>query len=169
MIELLIHIGGLDMNPNDETNTAPTQVGECEIVITRIFDAPRDVVFDALTNEEHLSKWWGPQGFSTTFQKFEMEPGGTWEFIMHSPDGVDFPNTNEILVVDKPERIVLKHAVFPHFIKTATFEDLEGKTKLTYSSVFEETTAVFEKVKVYAVPGAEQTMDRLGEHLASLS
>lgn len=65
------------MNPNNETNTVATQVREGEIVITRIFDVSRDVVFDAWTNEEQLSKWWGPQGFSTTFQKFEMEPGGT--------------------------------------------------------------------------------------------
>ena len=71
--------------------------------------------------------------------------------------------------VVKPERIVIKHAVFPHFLATATFEDLDGKTKLTYSTVFEENEATFDKVKAYAVPGAEQTMDRLGEHLASMS
>ncbi|BFT72282.1 SRPBCC family protein [Paenibacillus sp. P36] len=156
------------MSHNNETNIAAAQVGDCEIVITRVFDAPRELVFEAWTNEEQLSKWWGPRGFSSTFQKFEMRPGGTCEFIMHGPDGVNFPNTNEILVVDKPERIVLKHAVFPHFTATAVFEDLDGKTKLTYSSVYEETEATFDKVKVYAAPGAEQTMDRLGEHLASL-
>lgn len=61
------------------------------------------------------------------------------------------------------------HAVFPHFLATALFEELDGKTKLTYRTKFEETAAVFEKVKTYAVPGAEQTMDRLGEYLASKS
>jgi hypothetical protein len=59
--------------------------------------------------------------------------------------------------------------VFPHFLATAIFEDLDGKTKLTYSTVFEENAAVFDKVKIYAVPGAEQTMDRLEEYLASMS
>ena len=82
------------MNQNNTTNKIGTQVGEREIVITREFDAPCDLVFDAWTKEEHLSKWWGPRGFTTTFQKFDMKPGGTWQFIMHGPDGVDFPNNN---------------------------------------------------------------------------
>lgn len=98
-----------------------------------------------------------------------MKPGGTWQFIMHGPDGVDFSNTNVIVEVVKHERIVINHTVFPHYLATATFEDLDGKTKLTYSAVFEENTAVFDKVKTYAVPGAEQMMDRLEEHLASMS
>ncbi|MGG4439557.1 SRPBCC family protein [Brevibacillus fortis] len=157
------------MNQNNATNKIATQVGECEIVITRVLDAPRDLLFDAWTKEENLSKWWGPRGFTSTFQKFDMNPGGTWEFIMHGPDGVDFPNTNVIVEVVKLERIVFKHAVFPHFLATAIFEDLDGKTKLTYRTVFEETPAVFDKVKTYAVPGAEQTMDRLEELLASMS
>ncbi|QRG70128.1 SRPBCC family protein [Brevibacillus choshinensis] len=157
------------MNQNNETNKIATQVGECEIVITRILDAPRELVFDAWTKEENLSKWWGPRGFTTTFQKFDMKPGGTWQFIMHGPDGVDYPNTNVFVEVAKPERIVIKHTVFPHFLATATFEDLDGKTKLTYRTVFEENAAAFDKVKTYAVPGAEQTMDRLEEHLASMS
>ena len=76
------------MNQKNATNKIETQVGEREIVITRVFDAPRDLVFDAWTKEEHLSKWWGPRGFTTSFQKFDMKPGGTWQFIMHGPDGV---------------------------------------------------------------------------------
>ena len=149
-------------------NYGTTQVGEREIVITRVFDAPRNLVFDAWTKEEHLSKWWGPRGFTTTFQRFDPQPGGTWQFIMHSPDGVDFPNTNIFVEIVKPERIVIKHDVFPHFLATAIFEDVDGKIKLTYRTVFEETAAVFDKVKTYAVPSAEQTLDRLEEHLASM-
>ena len=88
---------------------------------------------------------------------------------MHGPDGVDYPNTHILVEVAKPECIVFKHAVFPLFLATATFMDLDGKTQLTYRTVFEETPAIFEKVKTYAVPGAEQMMDRLCEHLASLT
>lgn len=88
---------------------------------------------------------------------------------MHGPDGVDFPNTNVFVEVVKPERIVFKHAVFPHFLATASFKEVEGKTQLTYRTVFEETASVFDKVKTYAVPGAEQTMDRLEVHLDGLS
>lgn len=61
-----------------------------------------------------------------------------------------------------------KYDMFPHFLATAIFEDLEDKTKITYSSVFDEKEDIFDKVKTYAVPGAEQTMDRLEEHLASM-
>lgn len=104
-----------------------------------------------------------------TFQKFDLQPGGTWEFIMHSPDGVDFPNTNIMVEVTRSERIVFKHAVFPQFIATAIFEEKDSQTRLTYRTVFEETPAVFDKVKEYAVPGAEQTMERLRVHLASLT
>lgn len=136
---------------------------------TRIFDAPRELVFDGWTKVEHLSKWWRPRGFKTAFQKFDIKPSGTWEFIMHGPDGVDYPNTYVFVEVVKPERTVIKHAVFPHFLATAIFESLDGKTKLTYSSVFEEDATVFDKVKTYAIPGAEQTMDRLEVHHASMS
>lgn len=73
------------MNQNNAVNNMETQVGECEIVITRIFDAPREIVIDAWTKEEHLSKWWGPQGFTMTTQQFDMKPGGTWKFIIHGP------------------------------------------------------------------------------------
>ncbi|MDQ0859854.1 SRPBCC domain-containing protein [Bacillus sp. V2I10] len=97
------------MNQNNATNKIATQVSEREIVITRVFDAPRDLVFDAWTKEEHLSKWWGPRGFTTTFQKFDMKPGGTWQFIMHGPDGFDYPNTNVFVEVVKPERSFLPH------------------------------------------------------------
>lgn len=153
------------MNQNNAANNNAAQVEEREITITRVYDAAPDLVFEAWTNDEHLSKWWGPRGFTSTFQEFDMKPGGTWQFIMHGPDGVDFPNTNVIVEVVKPERIVMKHTVFPHYLATATFEELDGKTKLTYRTVFEETAAVFDKVKTYAVPGAEQMMDRLEEHL----
>lgn len=144
------------------------QAGEREIVIVRELRASRELVFDAWTNAEQLAKWWGPQGFTTTFKTFEPRPGGTWTFTMHSPDGVDFPNTNIFVEVDRPKRIVFKHDVFPHFLATASFEELDhGRTRLTYRTVFDETDAVFEKVKIYAAPGAEQTLDRLEELLAA--
>ncbi|MGG1554617.1 SRPBCC family protein [Paenibacillus ferrarius] len=155
------------MGENTETNHCSAYAGENEITITRIIDASRELVFTAWTQEEHLTKWWGPNGFTSTFQKFEMTPGGTWEFIMHGPDGVDYPNTNTVIEVVRPERIVLSHDLFPHFVATAVFEDMDGKTKLTYSSKFEERADVFEKVKNYALPGAEQTMNRLEELLAT--
>ena len=145
-----------------------TQVGDREIAYVRIFDAPRALVFDAWTKPELLATWWGPRGFTSTFETFELEPGGTWRFTMHGPDGVDYPNTHDIIEVIPQTRIRFEHTLFPHFIATATFEDVEGgKTKLAYVTAFRETPETFEKVKAYAVPGAEQMMDRLAELLAN--
>ena len=61
-----------------------------EIVISRIISAPREVVFEAFTQIRHLSRWWGPDGFSTTTRSFEFRPGGVWDFVMHGPDGTDY-------------------------------------------------------------------------------
>ena len=157
------------MSQNNGANQTAAQIGDREITITRVMDAPRDLVFEVWTKQEHLPKWWGPEGFTSTFHKFELRPGGIWEFIMHGPDGVDFPNTHIFVEIVQPERIVFKHTVFPNFQATATFTELDGKTQLTYRTVFEESAAVFDKVKVYAAPGAEQMMDRLEEHLASMT
>ncbi|QMV41275.1 hypothetical protein FPL14_08770 [Cohnella cholangitidis] len=63
-------------------------------------------------------------------REFDLKPGGTWEIIMHGPVGVEFPNTNVFVEIVKPERNVIRHAVIPHYLATAIFEDLDGKTKL---------------------------------------
>ena len=94
-----------------------------------------------------------------------MRPGGTWHFIMHSPDGVDYQNTSVFDEIVKPERIAFRHLKPMHkFQVTVTFEDLGGKTKLTFHMLF-ETAAECEKVKVYAVDANEQNFDRLEELL----
>jgi hypothetical protein len=88
---------------------------------------------------------------------------------MHGPDEVDYSNTNVFVEVVKSERIVIKHVVLPYFWRKQSMRFWMGKTKLTYSTVFEENAAVFDKLKTYAVPGAKQTMDRLEKHMANMS
>ena len=70
----------------------PEPLSEREIVTTRVIDAPRERVFKAWTDPEHLAQWWGPKGFTNTFQEFDMRPGGAWRFVMPGPDGVDYKN-----------------------------------------------------------------------------
>jgi uncharacterized protein YndB with AHSA1/START domain len=142
------------------------QISEKGYVITRVLNAPRDLVFDAWSLPEHLSQWWGPKGFTNTFQKFDLRPGGHWQFIMHGPDGTDYPNHIVFIEVVKPERIVFQHKN-PDFIATATFEDVNGRTKLTYSTLF-KTVAEFDHVKPYAVPGGQQTVECLEEYLTKI-
>jgi uncharacterized protein YndB with AHSA1/START domain len=143
-------------------------------VTTRVFDSPRELVFEAWTNPNHLVQWWGPNGFTTTIRAIDVRPGGVWRFVMHGPDGVDYENRIVYDEIMKPERLVYRHPggedVEPVQIQvTVTFEDYDGKTKLTMKMLF-ASAAERERVaeKYGAVEGAKQTLERLAEHLATL-
>ncbi len=84
-----------------------------EIVSTRILDAPRERVFKAFADPDHLMHWWGPKGFSNTFHEFDFRPGGTWRFVMHGPDGIDYQNKSVFVEIVMPERIVFAHVSGP--------------------------------------------------------
>ncbi|MHA6531660.1 SRPBCC family protein [Paenibacillus sp. BAC0078] len=140
-------------------------LGENEVISWREFDFPKKVVFQAWTNPEQLVRWWGPKGFTNTFQEFDLRPGGTWRFIMHGPNGVDYPNHSEFVEIVPDERIVLKHLSTPEFQVTATFEEKDGRTKLTFRQRFEKAEE-FEQAKKYCIEGNEQNFDRLHELLA---
>lgn len=75
----------------------------------RLIDAPRERVFRALADPVHLARWWGPNGFSSTFEQFEFRPGGHWRLVMHGPDGTDYPNDNRFSEIVVPERVVIEH------------------------------------------------------------
>ena len=136
-----------------------------EIVMTRVFDAPRARVFDAWTDPAQIGQWWGPAGFTCTFETFEPRPGGHWRFVMHGPDGTDHPNENVFVAIDRPARIVLDHVVAPRFRLTATFEEVGARTRLTLRQVF-DSAELRAAVAPYAVPGSEQMLDRLAGALA---
>ena len=139
-----------------------------EIVSTRGFNAPRELVFKAWTDPDHLVHWWGPQGFTNTFHEFDLRPGGTWRFVMHGPDGTDYQNKSVFSEIVKPERIVFDHVSGPRFQVTATFADQAGKTRVTFRMLF-KTAAECDKVKAYAVQANEQNFDRLEAHLAKMA
>ncbi|MBZ5674165.1 MAG: SRPBCC family protein [Acidobacteriia bacterium] len=140
-----------------------------EIVISRVFDAPRDLVFQAWTDPKHVGSWWGPTGFTTTTHEIDVRPGGVWRFIMHGPDGTDYPNKIVYLEIAKPALLVYDHGDEGQrsFRVTVTFAEESGKTRLTMRSLF-ATAAEREMVvtKYHAIEGGNQTLDRFGEHLA---
>jgi uncharacterized protein YndB with AHSA1/START domain len=139
-----------------------------EIVNTRIFDAPREVVFKAFSNADHLAQWWGPRGFTNVFQQFEFRPGGLWRFVMRSPKGADYPNESVFVEIIEPERIVLRHLRPIHeFQMTITFEELNGKTGLTWRMLF-RSAAECDKIRSSAAAANEQNFDRLQAHLAKM-
>src|SRR3990170_3479321 len=80
-----------------------------EIVIARVISAPRELVFEAFTEVRHLSQWWGPEGFTTTTKAFEFRVGGEWDFVMHGPDGTDYPEWISWTEIAPPTRITLLH------------------------------------------------------------
>jgi len=143
---------------------------------TRIFDAPRDLVWQAWTDPKHLAQWWGPDGFTTTTSAFEQRPGGVWRFVMHGPDGRDYQNRITFDEIVKPERIVYRHGgggedVEPvQFKVTVTFEELGGKTRLTMRGVFPSAAERDRVIKEYgADKGLVQTLARLGAYVAAMA
>jgi uncharacterized protein YndB with AHSA1/START domain len=143
-----------------------------EIVITRVLDAPRELVFKAWTDPQHVVHWWGPKGFTTTIHEMDVRPGGVWRHTMHGPDGTNYPNESVFIEVVKPERIVYSNGggkkgdPGAQFQATWTFEAQGDKTKLTLRMVFPSAADRDRVVKVYgAIEGANQTLGRLERHL----
>ena len=159
------------MNPtsNDMSNTA-----EREIVINRLLDAPRELVFEAYTNPKHIGNWWGPHGFTTTTIEMDAQPGGVWRYIMHGPDGTDYPSKIVYIDVVKPELLTYLHGsdveVDPsQFHVTVKFEEQDGKTNLTQRALFPTAEVRQQMVEKYrAIEGLNQTIDRLVEYLGTI-
>jgi uncharacterized protein YndB with AHSA1/START domain len=85
-----------------------------ELAITRILNAPIELVWEVWTDPKHIAQWWGPTGFTTSIQHMEVKEGGEWDLIMHGPDGVDYKNKNVFSKVIKPELIVLSMLLHPY-------------------------------------------------------
>ena len=141
---------------------------ERELVTTRLFHAPPELVFRTFSDPEHLKHWWGPKGFTNTFETFDFRPGGVWRFVMHGPDGKNYQNENVFVEIDEPKRIVLDHVSPPRFRLTVTFDDFGGKTKITFRQLF-ESPDVYATVKVYAAPANEELFDKLQAELDKMS
>jgi uncharacterized protein YndB with AHSA1/START domain len=144
-----------------------------ELILSRVFDAPRELVWDAWTDPLQVVQWWGPNGFTTTIEVMDVRPGGHWRHVMHGPDGTDYPNDCVFLKIVRPERIVYsnkggkKGDPGTEFEATWTFEEQNGKTKVTIHMVFPTPELRKRVVDVYkAIEGGQQTLGRLAEFLA---
>ncbi len=144
--------------------------GEPTIVITRTVDAPRALVWKAWTDPEHIAHWWGPNGFTNTIHSMDVKPGGEWRFIMHGPDGTNYPTRVVYREVVKPERLVYDlsgegEGDMHTFRATVTFAEHEGKTQIRMASRFPSVAERDAVLKFGAVEGGEQTLDRLAAYL----
>ncbi|WP_264564648.1 SRPBCC family protein [Flavobacterium sp. N3904] len=146
-------------------NTTP----ESEIVSSRIFNSPRELVYRAWTNPEHLKNWWGPAGFTNTFNEFDFRVGGKWSFVMHGPENGHYVNECEFIKIEKPSLIAWKRHSKPLFQVVATFEEIAtGKTKLVFKMLF-ETAAECNKLKPFVVDKNEENFDRLEYELSKMT
>jgi uncharacterized protein YndB with AHSA1/START domain len=145
-----------------------------EIVMSRVISAPRELVFEALTQVRHLSRWWGPEGFSTTTRSFEFRVGGAWDFVMHGPDGTDYQEWITWREIVPPERIALLHGESrddPNaFESVLAFEPAGEQTRIVMRTVFPTKELRDEAVEKYhAIEGGEQTLRNLAAYVAELT
>jgi uncharacterized protein YndB with AHSA1/START domain len=153
--------------------TVMNETASRELSITRLLNAPQELVWEVWTKPEHIKHWWGPTGFSTTTHEMNIKPGGVWRFMMHGPDGKDYPNKIVFIEVVKPELLVYKHSgeedtADIRFHVTVNFEKQGNKTKLTMRSLFESAEVLERVVREFgAKEGMTQTVNRLEEYLKS--
>ena len=153
-----------------------------EIVITRIFNAPRELVFKVWTDPQHITQWWGPKGFTTTVSKMDFRPGGTWHYVMHGPDGTDYPvkgSFREIVPLEKIvttdefdegfEQLVKTELPSGTMVATTLFEDLGDQTRLTLRILHATAEDRRKHEEMGVVGGWNSSFDCLDEYLAKAS
>lgn len=140
------------------------------MVIGRVFEAPRDLVWEAWTKPEHLEKWWGPNGFTTKTKELDLRVGGVWRHDMVAADGTAFPNRTEYVEIEKPQRLVYRNGDDGNhemFRTTVTFMEFAGQTHVNMIAVFPSKKDRDRTVSEYnAIEGGKQTLQRLAEYLA---
>ena len=174
------YIGGFEAGMTQSWDRLGEMLGggpEREIVLSRVVNAPRELVWRAFTEPEHVAKWWGPRGFSTTIKKMDFRIGGVWEHVMRGPDGTNYPNKSTFKDIVPLERIVYSHGGGREdgpgatFTATWSFEDAgTGQTKLTGRMVF-PTAAMRELVvrEFGAIEGGKQTLQKLADYLPTMT
>lgn len=142
---------------------------DCEIITARIVNFPINLAFKAWTDSNHLKNWWGPAGFTNTFNEFDLRPGGRWSFIMHGPDKGNYHNECEFIKIEKPNLIFWKRHSKPLFKVLTTFEEISSdKTKIVFKMIF-DTTEERNKLKPYVVDKNEENFDRLEVELTKMT
>jgi uncharacterized protein YndB with AHSA1/START domain len=154
---------------------APAQsaAADREIVISRVISAPRELVFEAFTEVRHLSRWWGPKGFTTTTRAFEFRVGGVWDFVMHGPDGTDYQEWISWTEITPPERIALLHGEYrsdPNaFESVLTFAPDGAATRIEMRTVFPTKELRDEALERYhAIDGGQQTLSKLAAYVTEI-
>ncbi len=126
---------------------------------SRSFSAPPEAVFAAFSSPERLARWWGPDGFSNTFENFEFKSGGVWRFTMHGPDGSNYLNEASFASIEPNRGVVVKHLSQPHFTLSISLEPTATGTTVTWAQAF-ESPEVAASIKHIVEPANEQNLSR---------
>lgn len=163
-------------NKIDSTGTQSDR----EIVITRTFNAPRKLVYEAWTDPKHIAQWWGPEGFTTRVTELDLRPGGQWRYVMIGPDGTEYPGKGVFREIVPLERIVTSDEFEEGFEKvvnmdlpqgmvvTTIFEDWNGKTRLTLRILHESVEDRRKHEEMGVIAGWNSSFDCLDQYLAKI-
>ncbi|MBZ4191855.1 SRPBCC family protein [Niabella beijingensis] len=150
---------------NEGNNTA-----DGELRLTRVLNAPLELVWEVWTDPEHLKQWWGPEGFTNTISKMDLQPGGAWNLVMHGPDGTDYKNKSIFKEVVPFKKIVYDHVSGPRFLATITFESRGDQTVIDWHMLFESSEVFIQTVKTFkADEGLKQNLDKLNLYVSRLT
>jgi uncharacterized protein YndB with AHSA1/START domain len=133
----------------------------------RVLPYRPQAVFEAFARPELLAEWWGPDGFTNTFEVFEFRPGGRWKYVMHGPKNAHYPNESVFLELDAPSRLVIHHVSGPRYVLTVTMAAQDAGTAITWTQKFEDP-AVATRIRHIVEPANEQNLDRLQSVLARM-
>jgi uncharacterized protein YndB with AHSA1/START domain len=148
-----------------------TTPADREIVMTRVFDAPRRLVFEACTKPEHLVRWFGPHGWTLPVCEIDFRPGGSWRFVLRGPDGAGMGMRGVYQEISAPERLVSTESFddYPgESLNTLTFVEQDGKTTFTNTILYPSREVRDAVIRSGMERGAGETYDRLAEHLGTM-
>lgn len=145
-----------------------TQNRSRELSISRILNAPIDLVWEVWSKPEHIAQWWGPIGFTNDIDRMDFKEGGEWVFTMIGPDGKHYANRSVFNEIVPGKKIVFEH-FSPHFITTIEFEAQGEETLMNWTGVFDSAEILDNLIKtVNAKEGLSQNIDRLENYLEQL-
>jgi pimeloyl-ACP methyl ester carboxylesterase/uncharacterized protein YndB with AHSA1/START domain len=146
---------------NENNSTA-----DREIRISRLLNAPVELVWEVWVDANHIKNWWGPDGFTNTITHMDVQPGGAWHLTMHGPDGTDYRNESTFTEVELHKKLVYKHVSAPKFVATIEFESQGDKTFLSWHMLFESKEQFIQVVKTFkADEGLRQNVEKMGRYL----
>lgn len=134
---------------------------------SREIEASPSSIFAAFEDEARLARWWGPDGFTSTFQSFALEPGRMWTFVMHGPDGKNYKNQISVLEVVPSSKIVLHHVSGPRYLLTVTLESTSGGTTVGWNQEFENPD-VGRRLAPILTSANEEVLTRLGAEVTGI-